>query len=112
MMRAATNRAMVAKAVLMAMRVVGDKESEGGKAMERMTRVACNGEGTIDGGKKIVDEGGRQTTATRAIAMAKLTKWAMAMATRLAGNREGKGKGGKGDGNGNEGGGQQRGQGK
>ncbi len=49
-------------------------------------------------------------TETRAMATVKMTTWAMAMVTRLAGNKEGKGKGRKGDCNGNEGGGQQRGQ--
>jgi hypothetical protein len=38
------------------------------------------------------------------------TTWVMAMVTRLAGNKEGKGKGSKGNGNGDEGGGRQRGQ--
>jgi hypothetical protein len=47
----------------------------------------------------------------RALAMATVTMWAMVTATRLAGNKEGKGKGGKSNGDGNEGGGQQRGQG-
>ncbi len=42
--------------------------------------------------------------ATRAMATAKARMWAMAMATRLAGDKEGKGNGGKGDGDGNEGG--------
>ncbi len=41
--------------------------------------------------------------------MATAMMWAMAMAMRLAGNKEGKDKGGKGYGNGNEGGVQQRG---
>ncbi len=44
-----------------------------------------------------------------AAATAMATMWAMATATRLAGNREGKGMDGKGKCNGNEGGGQQRG---
>ncbi len=38
------------------------------------------------------------------MAMVTATIWAMAMATRLAGNKEGKGDGSKGDGNGDEGG--------
>jgi hypothetical protein len=38
--------------------------------------------------------------------------WVMAMARRLAGDKEGKGEGGKGNGDNNEGGGQQRGQGR
>jgi hypothetical protein len=42
---------------------------------------------------------------TRAAVAATATMWAIAMATRLAGNKEGKGKGGKGKCNGDEGGG-------
>ncbi len=41
-------------------------------------------------------------TATRAMATAMATTWVMAMATRLAGNKEGKAKGGNGDGDSNE----------
>jgi hypothetical protein len=48
--------------------------------------------------------------ATRVMATVKATTWAMAMITRLAGNKEGKGKGIKGDCDSNEGGGRQRGQ--
>jgi hypothetical protein len=40
----------------------------------------------------------------RVAVMAKATMWAMVMATRLAGDKEGKGKGGKGKCDGNEGG--------
>ncbi len=56
--------------------------------------------------------GDGQATATRAMAMATdmATTWVMVTATRLAGNKEGKGDSGKGDGNGDEGGGQRRGQ--
>ncbi len=46
--------------------------------------------------------GDRRAMATRAMITTKVTTWAMVMATRLAGNKEGKGNGGKGDGNGNE----------
>ncbi len=49
--------------------------------------------------------------AMRALATAMVAMWAMAMTTRLAGNKEGKGKGGKSNGDGDEGGGQRRGQG-
>ncbi len=41
---------------------------------------------------------------TRAVATATATIWTMAMVTRLAGNKEGKGTGGKGKCDGNEGG--------
>ncbi len=54
------------------------------------TKVSCNkeGNGNKDGGQ----------------AMATVRTWAMATATRLAGNKEGKCKGGKGNANSNEGG--------
>jgi hypothetical protein len=45
-------------------------------------------------------------TATRVTATVMATMWAMAMATRLVGDKEGKGEGGKGNDNSNEGGGQ------
>ncbi len=45
----------------------------------------------------------------RAAATATVTTWAMAMVTKLAGDKEGKGEGGKGKCDGNEGGGRQRG---
>ncbi len=41
----------------------------------------------------------------RAMVTATAMTWAIAMATRLAGNEEGKGDGGKGNGDGDEGGG-------
>jgi hypothetical protein len=65
------------------MRVAGDKEGEGGKGHGVSNRVACNNEGD--------DKGGRQVTATRALAMA----------MRMAGDKEGKSKGGKGNGDNN-----------
>ncbi len=61
----------------MAMRVAGDEEGEGGKAMAMATRVA---------GER----------------MAKLTKIAMATRTRKVGNEEGIGRGGKSNGDGKE----------
>ncbi len=57
------------------------------------------------------DKDGRQTTVMRAAATATVTILAMVTATRLGGNKEGKGKGDKGEWDGNEGGGDQRGQG-
>ncbi len=48
--------------------------------------------------------GDRRAMATRAMARAMATMWAMATVMRLAGDKEGKGNGGKGDGNGNDGG--------
>ncbi len=47
--------------------------------------------------------GDGQATATRAIETAMAMTWVMAMATRLADSKEGKGYSGKGDGNGDEG---------
>jgi hypothetical protein len=95
MMRAATNtkRAMVARAMVMAMRVAGNKESKVSKVMAMGTRVECNKEGNVDSGKSTGNKGGRQATATRAMEMAMLTTWAMVMVMRKAGDKEGKGKG-------------------
>ncbi len=56
------------------------------------------------------NEGGGRTIVTMAAVTATTTMWVMAMATRLAGNKEGKGKGSKGKCDGNEGGGHKRGQ--
>ena len=81
------------------------------RAMALATRVECNEECDGFGGKSDSNKGGRQLMATRAMGMVTATMWLMAMVTRLAGDKEGKGEGGKGDGNGDEGGGQQRGNG-
>jgi hypothetical protein len=74
--------------------------------------MACNIEGNGDGVKRDGNKGDRGATATWVMAMAKATTWVMVKATRLAGDKEGKGegRGSKGDGDGNEGGGQRRGQ--
>jgi hypothetical protein len=72
-------RARLARAMVPAMRAAGDKEGEG-----------CKGNGNCN-------KGGR-----RAMAMA--TKRMMAMATRVAGDKEGNGYGCKSDGDGNKGG--------
>ena len=55
------------------------------------------------------NKGGRCATATRAIAMAAATTWAMPTATRVVGDIEGNGEGARGDGDGKEGGSQVRG---
>jgi hypothetical protein len=68
-------------------------------------RVECNKESNGFGSTSNGDKGGRQSTATRAMAMVMATTWAMVRAARLAGNEEGKGKGGKDKGDGDEGGG-------
>ncbi len=70
-------RARVARAMAMVMRVVGNKEGEGGKAMAMATRVA---------GER----------------MAMLTKSAMATKTREVRNEKGIGRGGKSSGDGEE----------
>jgi hypothetical protein len=79
--------------------------------MAMATRGACNKERYGNGGKNNGNgnKGGRQATATQAMARAMLMTCVMATAKRLAGNKEGKSKDGMGDGNGNEGGRQQRG---
>ncbi len=78
-----------------------------------MTKRASNEESDGFGGKSDGNEGGRRLTATRAMATvtATATTWVMAMVTRLAGDKEGKGEGGKGDDGGDEGGGRRRGNG-
>ncbi len=58
-MRAATKRAMAARAMVAAMRMVGDKESKDSKRMAMATRVACNEEGNFEGGKSAGNKGGR-----------------------------------------------------
>ncbi len=110
MMMAATKRARVERAMVTAMRVVGDDEKdgvgddkkddvgdEGGVQRRGRLRWLSNG-----------DEGDRGATATRAMvtamATAKATTWVMVMVTRLAGDEEGKDKGSKGDGDDDEGG--------
>ncbi len=70
-------RATAARAMVMTMRVVVDKEGKGGKVMAMATRVA-----------------GKQTATA--------TKRVMAMKTREAGKEEGNGKGGKSDGDGKD----------
>ena len=110
MMMAATKRARVERAIVTAMRVVGDKEGKGedekdGGGDKGGVRQRGRWQWLIDG-----DEGDGQPTATRvmetAMATAKGRTWVMVMVTRLAGNEEGKGEGGKGDGDDNEGGAQ------
>ena len=72
---------------------------------------SCDKESDGFGSKSDGNKCGRQLTVTRAMVTVMATTWVMAMVTRLAGNKEGKGEGGKGDGNGDEGGGRQRGNG-
>ena len=70
------------------------------------TRVECDKESNGFGGKSDGNEGDRQLTTTRAMAMATAATWVMVMVTRLAGDEEGKSEGGKGYGDGDKGGGQ------
>ncbi len=58
------------------MRVVGDKERKGGKAMGMAIRVACNKVGNVDSGKSAGNEGGRRATAARAMVKVTSTTWA------------------------------------
>ncbi len=75
-----------------------DGDGNGNGSQNRIaTKVSCNEEGGGDGGKSDGNKGGGR-------AMVRATTWAMATATRLAGDKEGKCKGGKGNCNGNEGG--------
>ncbi len=78
------------------------KDSVGGWGGDCLRRDTNEGNGNKDGG---------QATAMRAMvrATAMAMTWVMAMATRLAGDKERKGEGNKGNGNGNEGGRGQRG---
>ncbi len=107
---AAMKRARVERAMVTAMRVVGNEEGKGdnekdGGGNEGGVRRRGRWQRLIDG-----DEGDRRATATRvmvmAMATAKGTTWVMVMVTRLAGDEEGKGEGGKGDGDDDEGGAQ------
>ncbi len=52
-------------------------------------RVAGNKKGNDNDGKSDDDKGGGQATGTWEMATATLTTWAMVMAARLAGNKEG-----------------------
>ncbi len=64
---AVMKRARMAKAMVMAMRVLVDEDGKGGTGHGVATRVACDEEGDGDGGKSHGDEGGRRVTATRAM---------------------------------------------
>jgi hypothetical protein len=104
MMRATTKRMRAARAMVAAMRWRVTKRARATRAMALATRAACNKESNGNSANSNDDKGGRQATATRAMAMAIAKIWGMAMATRRVGNKEGKGKGGKDNGDGNEGG--------
>jgi hypothetical protein len=82
------------------------KSARAVKAKALLMRVVCNEEGDGDIGKSDGNKGGRQATVTRAMATAMATTWAIPMAMRWAGNKEGKGKDSKGNGNIDKGGGQ------
>ncbi len=75
---------------------VATADGDGNGSQNRVTmKVSCNKEGGSDGGKSDGDEGGGRATPMA-------TTWVMAMAMRLAGNKEGKCKGGTFNSNGNE----------
>ena len=78
------------------------------RAMVLATRVECNEESNVLGGKSDGNEGGMQLMVTRAMVTVMGDGDDMGDGTvmRLAGDEEGKGEGGKGDGDGDEGGGQ------
>jgi hypothetical protein len=82
-------------------RVVGNKEDKGSKAMALATRMV--GKWTVTATKREICNGnnsGRQATVTT-------TKRVMVMAMRVAGDKEGNGDGGKSNGISNKGGGQE-----
>ncbi len=63
---------------------VATADGDGNGSQNRVAmKVLCNKEGGGDGGKSDGNKGGRR-------AMAAATMWAMAMETRLAGDKEGK----------------------
>jgi hypothetical protein len=94
-MVALTVTAVVTIASVVAVATV-DGDGKGGQNRVT-TKVSCNEKGGDDGGKSSGNKGGGR-------AMVIATTWAMATATRVAGNKEGKCKGGKGNCNGNKGG--------
>ncbi len=53
---------------------MGNKKGMGGKAKATATRVACDKEGNVGGGKSAGNKGGRQATATRAMVMVMSTR--------------------------------------
>jgi hypothetical protein len=92
-------RARAARAMATGMRVAGNEEGEGDKAMVMATRIA--GEWTATATKRAM------VMATRVagkMGMATATKRMMATATMVAGNKEGNGNGGKSNGDGDKGG--------
>ncbi len=68
--------------------------------------MECNEEGNGFSGKSNGVESSRQATATKAMATVMAKTWAMAMGTRVAGNKEGNGNIGKSNDDSNEGDGQ------
>ncbi len=65
---AATKRAKMARAIVMAMRVPVNKEGKGTRAMASAMRLTCDKEGDGDGGKSNGNKVGGQAMATWAIA--------------------------------------------
>jgi hypothetical protein len=71
-MMAATKWVRVARVMVTAMRVAGDKEGQGDKEDDGVNdKVACNKEGNVDGYKSDGDKGDGQAMATRAMVTAK-----------------------------------------
>jgi len=71
--------------------LAGDETGNGNGGTSNGDDDKVGGQATASNG-----EGGRQLTATRAMAMVMAMMWVMATVTRLVGNKEGKGEGGKG----------------
>ncbi len=111
MMMAATRRTRVERVMVMAMRVVGNKEGNGDDKKDGIGNeggVQRRGQWQRLQERWQRGDGDRRAMATRAMvtamATAKATTWVMVMVTRMAGNNEGNGEGGKGNGDDDEGG--------
>ncbi len=71
--------------------MTGDEMGNGDDGKSDGNNNKVGGQATASNG-----EGGRRLTATMVMVAVTATTWVMAMVTRLAGNKEGKGEGGKG----------------
>jgi hypothetical protein len=71
--------------------LTGDEMGNGDDGKSDGNNNKVGGQATASNG-----EGGRRLTATMVMVAVTATTWVMAMVTRLAGNKEGKGEGGKG----------------
>ncbi len=74
----------MARAMVMAMRVPANEEGEGDMG-HGVTRVVCDKEGDGNSGKSDGNKGGRQASATRAMAMEKVNNYQPATGSTKAG---------------------------